>query len=37
MILFYNQYMIIRLATIDDTEELLDIYRPYVLDTAITF
>ena len=29
--------MIIRLATIDDTEELLDIYRPYVLDTAITF
>lgn len=29
--------MIIRLATADDAEKLLDIYRPYVERTAITF
>ena len=29
--------MTIRLATVDDAEELLKIYGPYVTDTAITF
>lgn len=29
--------MIIRLATADDAEELLEIYSPYVKRTAITF
>ena len=29
--------MLIRLASVDDAEEILAIYAPYVLDTAITF
>ena len=29
--------MIVRQAEIADAEEILDIYRPYVEDTAITF
>ena len=29
--------MIIEKATIEDAEELLDIYAPYVTDTAISF
>ena len=29
--------MVIRLASVDDAEEILAIYAPYVLDTAITF
>ena len=28
--------MLIRLASVDDAEEILAIYAPYVLDTAIT-
>lgn len=29
--------IIIRTATLDDAEELLEIYKPYVLETAISF
>ena len=29
--------LLVRSATLDDAESLLDIYRPYVLETAISF
>ncbi|MCL1880197.1 MAG: N-acetyltransferase family protein [Actinomycetia bacterium] len=32
-----NEQLGIRLATADDSQRILDIYRPYVVDTAITF
>lgn len=32
-----NKVVAIRFANLEDAEELLEIYRPYVLETAITF
>ncbi len=32
-----EETMTIRLASVDDAEEILEIYAPYVLNTAITF
>lgn len=32
-----EQNILIRMATTENTEEILEIYAPYVTDTAITF